>query len=302
MNDSSVARSSAAAGASTAMLGSLLAGTEESPGASVIRDGRLLVEEYFNGATRDTLHDTRSVGKSFASTMMGIAIDDGYIKSENQTLKDFYDLRKFANYSAQKEGVSLKSLLTMSSAFDGNDDNEDSPGNEEKMYPTGDWIKFALDLPMDQTRAGANEVEVEFSSGDEALNRDEEFLYTLFVPARAQLAFPCFDQPDLKARYALSLLQERSAFPRPLALAARPLAAAADAVAARLRPNRFLGEESEFSEDALDPAMMLAHLPDVLHGNALQPLYDAHTLAWLLDQAARKTFYGTLRARAVLDA
>ena len=62
-----------------------------------------------------------------------------------------------------------------------------------------------LVVPVEQTRAGANEVEVEFTSGDEALNRDEEFLYTLFVPARAQLAFPCFDQPDLKARYTLSL-------------------------------------------------------------------------------------------------
>ena len=37
------------------------------------------------------------------------------------------------------------------------------------------------------------------------LNRDGEFLYTLFVPARAHLAFPCFDQPDLKARYTLTL-------------------------------------------------------------------------------------------------
>lgn len=115
----------------------------------VIKDGRLLIEEYFNGATRETLHNTRSVGKSFASTMMGMAIHDGYIKSENQTLKDFYDLRKFANYSAKKETVTLKNLLTMSSAFDGNDDDESSPGNEAKMYPTGDWIKFALDLPMD---------------------------------------------------------------------------------------------------------------------------------------------------------
>ena len=118
----------------------------------VIRDGKLLIEEYFNGATRDTLHNTRSVGKSFTSTMMGIAINDGYIKSENQTLRDFYDLRKFANYSPKKENVTLKSLLTMSSAFDGNDDDQNSPGNEEKMYPTGDWIKFALDLPMDDKK------------------------------------------------------------------------------------------------------------------------------------------------------
>ena len=60
-------------------------------------------------------------------------------------------------------------------------------------------------IPAAQTRAGANAIEIEFTSGDDALNRDEEFLYTLFVPARAQLAFPCFDQPDLKARYTLSL-------------------------------------------------------------------------------------------------
>ncbi len=118
----------------------------------VIRDGKLLIEEYFNGATRGTLHDTRSVGKSFTSTMMGIALNDGYIKSENQTLRDFYDLRKFANYSPKKESVTIKSLLTMSSGFDANDDDQNSPGNEEKMYPTNDWVKFALDLPMDEKR------------------------------------------------------------------------------------------------------------------------------------------------------
>ncbi|HEY5839078.1 MAG TPA: serine hydrolase, partial [Pyrinomonadaceae bacterium] len=101
----------------------------------VIRGGGLLIEEYFNGATRDTLHNTRSVGKSFASTILGMAIQDGHIKSENQSLKDFYDLKKFANYSPKKESVTIKSLLTMSSAFDGNDDDANSPGNEEKMYP-----------------------------------------------------------------------------------------------------------------------------------------------------------------------
>src|SRR5215510_11102114 len=55
------------------------------------------------------------------------------------------------------------------------------------------------------TRAGLNRIEFEFTAGDEALNRNDDFLYTLFVPARARLAFPCFDQPNLKARYTLSL-------------------------------------------------------------------------------------------------
>ena len=118
----------------------------------VIKGGRLLIEEYFNGATRHTLNDTRSVGKSFASAVMGIAINDRHIKSEDQTLKDFYDLTKFANHSPKKEGVTIKSLLTMSSGFDADDNDEKSPGNEENMYPTGDWVKFALDLPMDDKK------------------------------------------------------------------------------------------------------------------------------------------------------
>ncbi len=118
----------------------------------VIKDGKLLIEEYFNGAARDALHNTRSVGKSFASAIMGIAINDGHIKSEDQTLKDFYDLRNFANASPKKESVTLRSLLTMSSGFDADDFDETSRGNEENMYPTADWIKFALDLPMDDKK------------------------------------------------------------------------------------------------------------------------------------------------------
>ena len=46
---------------------------------------------------------------------------------------------------------------------------------------------------------------------------------------------------------------------------------------------------------------MLAHLPDVADGSALQPEYDARSLAWLLEQTARKARHGTLRARAVLE-
>ena len=60
-------------------------------------------------------------------------------------------------------------------------------------------------LPAARLREGRNEISLEFVAGDAALNRNAEFLYTLFVPARAHLAFPCFDQPDLKARWTLAL-------------------------------------------------------------------------------------------------
>ncbi|MBW3535396.1 MAG: hypothetical protein KY453_09310, partial [Gemmatimonadetes bacterium] len=50
-----------------------------------------------------------------------------------------------------------------------------------------------------------NLVTLSYAAGDEALNRSEDFLYTLFVPERARFSLPVFDQPDLKARWRLTL-------------------------------------------------------------------------------------------------
>jgi CubicO group peptidase (beta-lactamase class C family) len=123
----------------------------------VIHDNKLLLEEYFNDADRKTLHNTRSAGKSFASTLMGIAIKEGYIKSENQKLEEFYDLKKYANYETKKDSIRIKDLLTMSSSFDGSDSDSNSQGNEENMYPTDNWVKFALDLPINKEKANGRQ-------------------------------------------------------------------------------------------------------------------------------------------------
>lgn len=50
-----------------------------------------------------------------------------------------------------------------------------------------------------------NTVIIDFVSGDKSLNRHDDYLYTLFVPDHARSVFPCFDQPDLKATFQLSL-------------------------------------------------------------------------------------------------
>lgn len=54
-------------------------------------------------------------------------------------------------------------------------------------------------------RSGKNELKLSYACPDWSLNRNPEFLYTLFVPDRASTAFPCFDQPDLKAEFKLHL-------------------------------------------------------------------------------------------------
>jgi aminopeptidase N len=60
-------------------------------------------------------------------------------------------------------------------------------------------------IPSRRLVKGENTIAIEFAAGDEALNRADDFLYSLFVPARASLAMPVFDQPDLKARWRLRL-------------------------------------------------------------------------------------------------
>jgi len=60
-------------------------------------------------------------------------------------------------------------------------------------------------IPTDALLAGANRLEFDFLVGDSSLNRNPDFLYTLFVPDRARTAFPVFDQPDLKAVWELTL-------------------------------------------------------------------------------------------------
>jgi aminopeptidase N len=67
------------------------------------------------------------------------------------------------------------------------------------------WTNGHIVLPGAGLTRGANAIEIVFQAGDASLNRNDDFLYALFVPARAHLAIPCFDQPNLKARWSLSL-------------------------------------------------------------------------------------------------
>ena len=62
-----------------------------------------------------------------------------------------------------------------------------------------------LIIPKKSLTKGRNSVEINFIAGDLSLNRNDDFLYTLLVPDRASTLFPCFDQPNLKAHYSLSI-------------------------------------------------------------------------------------------------
>jgi aminopeptidase N len=67
------------------------------------------------------------------------------------------------------------------------------------------YVNGHIVVPPGPLVAGANTVRIAFTAGDASLNRNADFLYALFVPARARLALPVFDQPDLKGRWTMTL-------------------------------------------------------------------------------------------------
>ncbi len=60
-------------------------------------------------------------------------------------------------------------------------------------------------LDAQYLKVGTNKITIEFIAGELSLNRNNDYLYTLLVPDRARTVFPCFDQPNIKAIFQLSL-------------------------------------------------------------------------------------------------
>ena len=82
--------------------------------------------------------------------------------------------------------------------------------NIEKVIANGKETMYEFNnehiiIPASSLHKGHNSIEILFTAADQSLNRNDEFLYTLLVPDRARTLFPCFDQPDLKATFKLTL-------------------------------------------------------------------------------------------------
>ena len=110
----------------------------------VIRHGVIISETYFSNYQADTLHELWSVTKSFTSTAVGIAKDQGKLEDVEQKVLDFFPEQEFANIDTRKESMRVRDLLTMTSGLDW----VEGDSTFQAMYTSRDWVKFMLDLRM----------------------------------------------------------------------------------------------------------------------------------------------------------
>lgn len=114
----------------------------------VMRGDAIEYERYFGDATAETLHDTRSATKSLTALAVGVAIDRHALSGLGARAFGYLaDLEPFANDGPTKAAITIEDLLTMSSALDCDDNDDQSPGNEENMYPKPVWARWAVDIP-----------------------------------------------------------------------------------------------------------------------------------------------------------
>lgn len=98
-------------------------------------------ENYWRGQKEDTPHISWSVAKSYISALFGIAIEEGFIKSINQTVDEYLPELKGSGY----EGVKIKDVLQMSSGI-GFDETYSNPQSDIQVY----WRGFVQGESQDE--------------------------------------------------------------------------------------------------------------------------------------------------------
>lgn len=112
----------------------------------IVRNGYAVLDAYFYPYSKGILHDLASVTKSITSTLIGIALDKGYIKNVNQPVLDFFPERKIVNLDENKKNLTIEHLLKMTTGFCRNFSQRER--QLERMRQTDDWVQFMLDQPL----------------------------------------------------------------------------------------------------------------------------------------------------------
>jgi CubicO group peptidase (beta-lactamase class C family) len=112
----------------------------------VIHEDKLVYERYFNGYDESSLNTSFSMAKSFASALVGIAIDEGDIDSVDEPITNY--LPELLEKDKRFESITIRDLLTMSSGIkyeEGGDLPWSEDADDTKTYYATDLRELALE-------------------------------------------------------------------------------------------------------------------------------------------------------------
>lgn len=114
----------------------------------VARNGRLVVEEYFNGGSQSAPHTMQSVSKSVTSLIAGIAIDQGRLGLDDRVVAWLPRYQPLRNDDPRKDAMTVRDLLTMRTGLDWYEDPYAGSALQRLNDCGCDWLRFVLDWPM----------------------------------------------------------------------------------------------------------------------------------------------------------
>jgi CubicO group peptidase (beta-lactamase class C family) len=121
-------------------------------GLVIIRRGYIVGEAYFGGFTMDTRKESFSVAKSFASALVGIAIDKGFIKGVDEPVAQYYPQWQTAETPLAKKKMTIEDLLTMRSGLQWNEDDYYRDRSRNDVYlmidSAPDYVEYVLRKPV----------------------------------------------------------------------------------------------------------------------------------------------------------
>ncbi len=116
--------------------------------AVVVRHGYIAAEGYFYPFQPESTQRLYSCTKSVISALIGIAIEEGAIRSVDEKVIDFFPDYEAANLDDRKRALTLKHLLTMTSGFEWEEGAPYVNDNLGEMMRSSDWALYVLDRPM----------------------------------------------------------------------------------------------------------------------------------------------------------
>ena len=118
----------------------------------VYQNDELVTENYFRGYTANDIHFQYSVTKSVTSTLIGIALEKGFISSLDTPLLDFFpEYPDIQNNTPWKQDITLQDVLSMRAGFEWDEwtySYLDERNDANKLIRSDNMMKFMLDLPM----------------------------------------------------------------------------------------------------------------------------------------------------------